>query len=168
MTVYNEPGFEITLPGIACFRFQDCPAYVAIKGSSVREMDFAWIDDSSGEFRLLELEDFVHLSKSEQMPEYLIQRFQEKAIDSLLMLSALWLATPFGVRLRESIPQAIHHRPPRIKLYFVVNLSEAHQSYIGPLKDKLSTRLKGKCEIVGARLCIWNKQTAITNGLPIR
>ena len=95
--VHDERPFRVELPSGNNFRFQDMPAYQSLSGRRLKEMDFGWWEGPPGNtLWLLEVEDFSRLSRSERLPEDLLEKLRTKATDSLLILSSAWLGTDKG------------------------------------------------------------------------
>jgi hypothetical protein len=171
MPTYQESGLQVHLPDEDSFRFEDCAAYRRLSGWSLKEMDFGWWDGDRQIFWLMELKDYSRLSPRERLPEPLFDNLLNKATDSLLMLSSVWLQTEQGATLRRCLPDTCHRLPPRLKLVFVIKL---HQlpiiADLGPLGVRLKTRLRGRVALFDLDVrdvAIADHQTAIKLGLPL-
>ncbi|WP_295431864.1 hypothetical protein [uncultured Thiodictyon sp.] len=151
MVVYEESGLSVSLPVGAHFRFADLPGYQALCGQHLKEMDFAWIDN--GELLLLEVRDYggscATLSGADFVPGQRLPipwRFQtliDKLTDSLLMLLAAWAGTGRGQALRAQLPTPARARLP-LRLVVAIELPAALTIHLGPLRDMLNQRLRGR------------------------
>lgn len=62
MATYVESGLCLDLPDGQHFRFADLPAYKALSGQHLKEMDFAWIAD--GKLVLLEVRSYAQITRN--------------------------------------------------------------------------------------------------------
>lgn len=154
MVVYSESPFEVDLPADDSFRFQDIPAYKRLKGRHLKEMDFGWWDLDRHTLWLLELKDYQGMSPQERLPSNLLAVLRGKAKDTLLMLSATWLATSTGREIARSLPQSCKRWPglrAKIKMVFVLRVTKKHRKAdLAPLRDKLKEELRGALELFDA------------------
>lgn len=151
MAVYKESGLRLELPDGEHFRFADLPAYRALCGKHLKEMDFAWIIQSR--LVLLEIRDYRDLADTLTGGDFLPKpqaespgRFQaliNKVTDSLLMLLAAWAETELGRQLRHQLPDVVKHPTP-LRLIIAMELPVSLTAYLGPLRDALNQQLCGR------------------------
>ncbi len=125
---FSESGFRVraTQPS---FRFSACAAYQRLSGMHLKEMDVAWADqDLKGRPRLVVVEhkgaEVWREGPADAEPhQRLTDACAAKAIDTLTMLSALWLPTPWGEELAVQVPKEMRTWSPQrvIKLVFVID-----------------------------------------------
>jgi hypothetical protein len=170
MTTYHESGLVITLPDSEHFRFQDCQAYKPLSGQFLKEMDFGCWQADKNTLWLIEIKEYASLMPEEQLPDHLLDNFVNKATDSLLILAALWAKTNQGLEFASCLPPQIHQFPKRLKFFFILKIDEVlFKSKIGPLKDELKNRLRGRLALFDVRhVTLVDHLTAIKCHLPFR
>ena len=103
--------------------------------------------------------------------------FVQKAKDSLLVLGSIWYSLPNKSQLEPDLSMAFRQIPSldrKLKLAFVVKRDEPKhfKAATEPLQDKLRSKIKGQCELLGIReyceVFLFDHETAITNGLPLQ
>jgi len=166
-----ESGMQVFPPQPA-FRLQDCPTYIKLKGQSLKEMDVGWWDSQTERIYLVELRgkevwdsfdsDATHASK------YLLNNFERKANDVLLMLGAMWSQTEIGTELQADLPPEVHKYPKtgNIKMIFVVDTPTGRRPLLGALQTALNERLQGRVNLFGLRRVILTDPDS-RNTLPI-
>lgn len=156
MPIYTESGLQVILPDGESFRFQDCSIYKQLKGSYLREMDFGWWDSTKNILWLLELKDYSHLQPTDKLPDRLLDILIEKATDSLLILSAVWIGSLNGQGMKSDLPTACHifpTEPKKLKIVFVMKLTNHHiKVELSPLKTRLLERLKGRTTLFDMKI----------------
>lgn len=146
-----ESGLSLDLPAGLSFRFADTAAYGAVKGQSVKEMDFAWVD--SGKLFLLEVRDYSQVTTTLALTDFVPAKGQaepfrfkalvDKITDSVLMILSAWSGTAWGQRLSAELPAAAHTRMP-LKLVVAVDLPPALTVHLQGLRDSLNDRMRGR------------------------
>lgn len=177
MPTIPESGLQITLPTGMFFRFQDIPAYQQLSGFNLKEMDFGWWNSTTNTLWLFEVKDYSLLSSRERLPQHLLDTLEQKVVDSLMILGAVWSETICGQAFRTNLPSQFHAFPqappradPRIKIAIVLKLNRPHiVSDLPALKDALNARLRGKVSLFDVRYVhLWDHNTARNlGGLPI-
>jgi hypothetical protein len=154
MPPYIESGLRLDLPTGLHFRFADTAAYNAVKGQSVKEMDFAWVD--SGKLFLLEVRSYTQVSQTLSLADFVPVKGQpepfrfsaliDKVTDSVLMMLAAWTNTAWGQQLKTELPAAAQSRMP-LKLVIAVELPPALTIHLQGLRDSLNARLRGRAAL---------------------
>jgi hypothetical protein len=101
----SESGVEVSLPP-GGFRFAEASVYRRLSGQSLKEIDFGWWDAARGCLLLLELKgrEVWNAPPKASPHQHLLEVCAQKAVDTLLMLSATWLGTAIGSALRQDLP----------------------------------------------------------------
>lgn len=146
-----ESGLCVNLPPGNHFRFADTSAYNALKGRSVKEMDFAWVD--SGNLFLLEVRDYTQVTQTLSVVDFVPVKGQsephrfsalvDKVTDSVLMMLSVWAGTGWGQQLMAELPGAAKARMP-LKVVVAVELPAALAVHLQGLRDSLNARLSGR------------------------
>lgn len=152
-----ESGLRLALPAGLSFRFADTGAYGAVKGQSVKEMDFAWVD--SGKLFLLEVRDYTQVTQTLALADFVPAKGQaepfrfkalvDKITDSVLMMLSAWSGTAWGQQFRAELPAAAQARLP-LKLVVAVELPAALTVHLQGLRDSLNDRLRGRVSLADA------------------
>lgn len=156
MAVYQKSGLRFELPDGLHFRFADIEAYRRLGSQSVREMDFAWLDN--GALVLLEVKDFTQVAEALR-PEDLVpgkgqpdpHRFRvliEKVVDSVLMMLSVWAGMDRGKALESGMPLQAR-TPLPMKLVIALDLPEGMKVHLQSLRDGLNGRLQGRTALAG-------------------
>lgn len=173
MATYTESGLKVELPEGQHFRFADLPAYRALSGQHLKEMDFAWVHD--GTLFLLEVRSYAQVTttltgadllpvKGQPAP-FRHQALIDKVTDSLLMLLAAWADTERGKAIRTSLPAPAQSKLP-IKLIIAVELPAALSVHLQGLRDSLNDRLRGRIALADVRSVVLIDYTRlVTNPL---
>ena len=137
-------------PGLH-FRFAVTAAYNAVKGQSVKEMDFAWVD--SGRLFLLEVRSYTQVSQTLSLADFVPVNGQpqpfrfsaliDKVTDSVLMMLSAWANTAWGQQLKTELPVVARSTMP-LKLVIAVELPAALTIHLQGLRDSLNARLRGR------------------------
>jgi hypothetical protein len=129
MPIYEESGLRITLPDGDSFRLQDCASYISLKGKNLSEMDFGWWDATKETLWLLDIKDYSHLSPSEKLPDYLLEKLIKKVTDTLLILSSAWLSNSLqGKEVCADLLTLCQNFPTnfkKLKIVFVLKIIDA-------------------------------------------
>lgn len=151
MAIYDESGLRFNLPDGLHFRLADLPAYKAVNGLSVKEMDFAWLD--GGRLVVLEVRNYAQVTATltgadllpgqGQAPPFRFQALIDKVTDTTLMLLAAWAGTKWGLQLRADLPTPAR-TPLPLKLIVAVDLPQALTVHLLGLRDSLNARLRGR------------------------
>lgn len=176
MTTYTESGIEVRLPDGQGFRFSECAAFQRLSGKHLKEMDFGWWDAPRSRVLLLEVKgrevwDEVWKRKDTSPTEHLVAVLERKAIDSLALLSAVWLQTHEGASISAEIPTEAHSFPGdgRLVLAFVLDTGVNDRALLSAARDRLNERLAGRLALVGTRNAIVaDVEGAARAGLPVR
>lgn len=173
MPSYQESGIIIELPDGESFRLQDNPAYQKLKGKNLAEMDFAWWDTSQQILWLLDVKDYSHLTPSERLPDYLLEKLINKVTDTLMILSSVWINSEQGQQIKINLPtscQTFPLKPHRLKIVFVLKIQNPTLKLsLSPLKTSLVSRLKGRLALFDLNhITLVDHETAIQMGLPLR
>jgi hypothetical protein len=158
MATYIESGLCLNLPDGQHFRFADLPAYQALKGQHLKEMDFAWV--SQGTLFLLEVRSYAQITEiltgadflptQGQSSPHRYQMLIDKVTDSLLMMLAAWANSSLGQSLKFSLPVEARARLP-LKLVIAVDLPANLVVHLQALKDSLNERLRGRLALADVR-----------------
>ncbi len=153
-----ESGLSLDLPAGLNFRFADSVAYNAVKGQSVKEMDFAWVD--SGKLFLLEVRDYTQVTQTLTLADFVPVKGQtepfrfsalvDKITDSVLMMLSAWAGTAWGQQLKAELPAAAQTRMP-LKLVVAVELPATLTVHLQGLRDSLNDRLRGRVALADVR-----------------
>ena len=182
VTMIAESGLLIDSQAPEWFRLQDCPGFQPLKKVGVAEMDFGFVAKEGQTRWLVELKDYSHTGRPDGLAEahsleYLIHEFVQKAKDSLLVLGSIWYSLPNKSQLEPDLPMAFRQIPSlnrKLKLAFVVKRDEPQhfKAATQPLQDKLRSKIKGQCELLGIReyceVFLFDHETAIAYGLPLQ
>lgn len=151
MPPYVESGLRLDLPAGLHFRFADTTAYNAVKGQSLKEMDFAWVD--SGKLFLLEVRSYSQVTQTLTLTDFVPVKGQpepfrfnaliDKVTDSVLMMFSAWADTAWGQQLKAELPASARARMP-LKLVVAVELPTALTIHLQGLRDSLNARLRGR------------------------
>ncbi|WP_437669558.1 hypothetical protein [Sorangium sp. So ce131] len=169
-----ESGFEVALPA-GGFRFCDIGAYRSLSGKNLKEIDFGWWDQRWHKLVLLELKgrevwDAARVGEA-QASSHLIEVCGQKAIDSLLMLSAAWAGTAACADILAALPSESRVYPGdnKVKLVFLVDVPEGKRELLTPVRDALNAKLKGKLALFGIEaVAVVTLEIAQKMGLPVR
>jgi len=176
--VFEESGFRVTAPDPS-FRFSELPAYRALSGQHLKEMDIGWWEKSpKGTNRLLLLElkgmeVWQSLPDDPKKPhEHLIRTCVEKATDTLLMLSGAWLPTTWGKELAaEAPPQLTPYAGDghaALKLVFLIDIPASHRELLLAVRDQINGQLSGRLRVFGLKhVSVFDFETAQKKGLPV-
>lgn len=154
MDIFDESGVRVDMTGKKYFRFQDISAYKQISGQCVKEMDVCWLDNN--QLILLELKDYkqslLEAKQNNIIPKQFVKfvcnNIECKLWDSLLMLSACWLPTKSGGKLRNELDSVFHQLPDQIRVVIVIDMQEIDiRRHFTPLQKELKKRLKGKLSL---------------------
>lgn len=155
MPPYIESGLRLDLPAGSHFRFADTTAYSLVKGQSVKEMDFAWVD--SGKLFLLEVRSYSQLARTLTLTDFAPVKGQpepfrfraliDKVTDSVLMMLSAWADTSWGRQLKAELPTSAQARMP-LKLVVAVELPAALTIHLQGLRDSLNAKLRGRVALV--------------------
>jgi hypothetical protein len=173
MAIYEESGLRLELPDGEHFRFADLPAYQALCGQHLKEMDFAWIIEPH--LVLLEVRDYRRLVETLAGDDFLPRRraepprrFQaliDKVTDTLLMLLAAWAGTASGQALRRQLPEAARHPKP-LHLIVAIELPATLTTHLGPLRDALNQQLRGRIALADvSRVTLLDYDRLVTHPL---
>lgn len=153
-----ESGLCVNLPADMHFRFADTSAYNAVKGLSVKEMDFAWVD--AGKLFLLEVRDYTQVTTTLTVTDFVPIKGQpepfrfgalvDKVTDSVLMMLSAWAGTAWGQQLKAELPIAAQTRMP-LKVVVAVELPSALTVHLQGLRDSLNDRLRGRLALADVR-----------------
>ena len=170
--VVSESGIEVSLPP-GCFRFAEMDAYRSLSGQGVKEIDFGWWDASGRRLVLLEVKgrEVWDAPPPASPHEHLLEVCAQKAVDTLLMLSASWLGTAIGSALRQGLPPEAQTYPGdgRVKLVFLIDVPDQKRELLIAVRDDLNARLRGKLALFGIRVVtVVTLETAEKMGLPVR
>ncbi len=182
VTSILESGLRFEPPTDDWFRLEDCAGFKSLKGVGVHELDFSWFDRDRNILWLFELKDYSETGgasdpQKQQTVDYLDREFVDKAKDCLLVLGSVWHNLPKKALLEPDLPPVFRQLPSqdrRLKLAFVVKTDEPQRfsSSAGPLQDRLRSKIKGQCELLGIRehceVFLFDHETAIKSGLPLR
>lgn len=172
MPTYEKSGLRIILPDGDSFRFQDCSGYKSLSGKNLSEMDFSWWDSTQNILWRLDVKDYSHLTPPERLPEYLLDNLAKKAIDSLLILSAVWAGSVKGQEIAAELPQSFQKfpdAPKKFKLVFVLKIQEnSIKAVLKPLKNKLLQQLEGRLALFDLKnIVLVDHELAQKMGLPL-
>jgi hypothetical protein len=158
MPTFIESGLRLDLPDETSFRFADTEAYNAVKGLSLKEMDFAWVD--AGKLFVLEVRSYARVTETlsptdfipvkGQAEPYRFSALVDKITDSLLMLLSAWAGTAWGRKLKAELPKAARARMP-VKLVVAVELPPGLIVHLQALRDSLNARLKGRVALADVK-----------------
>jgi hypothetical protein len=169
-----ESGFKITVPSATSFRLSESPAYKALSGLSLKEMDVGWWDSETKKIILVELKGFEIWKEFDKSTEtahgHLMAVLNGKATDTLLMLAATWVGTNTGNRLQASLPSEAHRYPGEgnIKLIFLIDTPLSRRALLSPMKDAVNKELAGRMRLFGVRnVILVDLETAQKMALPI-
>lgn len=125
-------------------------------------MDFGWFDRADGTLWLVELTGYEHLPPVERLPSYQVDMLVDKARDVLLMLSAIWLGTAPGAKLRAELPAACRPRPSQLKLCFVLKVDGTpdRMRELRLLRDQFRAKTKVRAGLLGASVTLTDHLTA--------
>ncbi len=164
MPEFVESGLVFTLPDGACFRFESLNTYNTLSGQGLREMDFGWWD-RNGSLSLLEVFSrgaIGRLGSADGLSSVCIS----KIVDSILMLSAMWLGTKTGNCMQNEISQSFPvFREPEPVFIYIVLVSSRDQVLSLPMMDIFNNRLYGKTRLFGiGRVSVLNAEQIIREG----
>lgn len=150
MSISVESGMRVDLTGKPHFRFQELTAYQSVSGQHVKEMDYCWLDNNV--LFMLELKSYSAevvearegQKASDQFVDYLIDKTAPKVWDSLLLLSACWLRTKKGDKLRQELDVQFHVRIERIRVVIVLEVPDWFKPQFETLKRQFRKVLLGK------------------------
>lgn len=158
MATYIESGLCLDLPDGQHFRFADLPAYMALKGLHLKEMDFAWID--GGKLFLLEVRSYTDVTETltcthfiptkDQPTPFRFQALIDKVTDSLLMLLAAWADSGRGRAIRDALPAGALATLP-LKLVIALDLPSHLTIHLQGLRDSLNAHLRGRIALADVR-----------------
>ena len=158
MATYIESGLCLDLPDGQHFRFADLPAYKALSGQHLKEMDFAWIAD--GKLVLLEVRSYAQITETLTNADFLPtkgqsspRRYQvlvDKVTDSLLMMLAAWANSAQGHAIKTSLPAGVRGKLP-LKIVIAVDLPTNLVVHLQGLRDSLNERLRGRIALADVR-----------------
>ncbi len=177
MTTYFESGLEISPPSGCCFRFCDIDEYRKLSGRNLKEIDFGWWDDCTGRLILLEIKgkevwnEVRQAGASTNSFQFLVSVLTQKVVDSVAMLSALWIGTDWGVRVRRFLPQRLHEYvgDGRLRVVFLLDTALPDKALLGVLRDRVNAKLAGKLALLGlSRVTVTDFETGARMGLPVR
>ena len=173
--VLEESGFRIEAPAPA-FRLSELDAYRALSGRNLREMDLGWLWTRQGKQQLLLLEvkgREVWNTKPDDPTrphEHLVRACVEKANDTLLMLAAVSVPTPWGQQLAAHLPAALGDcvRGSALKLVFLIDIPESNRELLGPVREKINSRLSGRISLFSLEhVSVIDFVSAQRMGLPV-
>ncbi len=174
MRVITESGFKVIVPERQSFRFCENPTYQHLSGLRIKEMDIGWWEVSRNKLILLELKGIEIWREFDRDKDtafkFLLKSIEKKATDVLLMLAAIWTETEIGKKLKESLPDEVHHYHGEgcLKLIFLLDTPGFRRPLLGPIKDAINRELAGRLRLFGVqRLTIVDFDTANKIGLPI-
>ena len=158
MATYLESGLRLDLPDGQHFRFAELPAYKALCGQNLKEMDFAWVN--VGKLFLLEVRSYAQVAETltgadfvpakGQPAPFRYQALIDKVTDSLLMMLAAWAGSARGQSIRADLPAGARKRLP-MKLIIAVDLPAKLAVHLQGLRDSLNQRLRGRIELADVR-----------------
>jgi hypothetical protein len=142
----SEGNLIISVPEDRYFRFEDSPTYDAIKANGLTEADVAWMVEGEDTLWLMELKDYGPQSPGQlsQAQQKLRTRLPKNIAHAVLMMSAVWAGTPFGIRLQQDIEQTFPDFPSEaqpIRAGAVINVEQTDIPLLGPLNDALRSAL---------------------------
>jgi hypothetical protein len=151
MPTIIESGLRVDLPEGTSFRFADTEAYKAVKGHSLKEMDFGWVDECK--LFLLEVKSYSQITDTLALTDFVPGKGQpapfrfaaliDKINDSILMLLSAWAGTAWGRKLKAELPKTAQAQIP-VKLIVAVDLPPRLRQHLPPMRDSLNARLKGR------------------------
>jgi hypothetical protein len=156
MAVYEESALRVDLPDGSHFRFADLATYRGLSGQNLKEMDYAWLESGDGSgLVLLEIRSYAQVTETLTTRDFAkgARRFEalvDKVTDSLLMLGAAWAATRTGHDLSKELPEAAR-APCPLRVILAVELPSALATHLGPLRDALNHRLRGRLQLFDVR-----------------
>ncbi len=170
----TESGFKVSWPRSSSFRFADLAPYQQLSGCCLKEMDVGWYDVAKGHLVLLELKGSgVWDAFEKDIPtahKHLVQNFEGKATDVLLILASVWAQTDFGNSLAPLLPVNARTFPgaSRLKLIFLVDTPPTRAPLLGAVKDELNRVLAGRVSMYGIRrVTLVDFERARGLGLPV-
>lgn len=154
MPAITESGFRFELPEDRYFQFEHCDTYrTELAGRSIKEMDFAWLEeDDATRLFVMEVKFFIEEGAAEFDRDKQVERLQKKIIDTILMLTGLWLGTGTGKRLLEDIQQTCPEFPSTVPdevkpvLAIGIDRHDAAMLLQGVITD-IRQNLKGVCTL---------------------
>lgn len=166
-----ESGIEVTLPP-GGFRLCEAAAYRSLAGQGLKEVDVGWWDPTRRQLVLLELKgrEIWDAPPPATPHEHLVDVCAQKAVDTLLMLSAAWIGTSIGSTLKPTLPVEAQGYPGdgRVKIVFLIDIPESKRELLLAIRNELNRRLKGKLALFGIRVVtVVNPETAQKMGLPV-
>ena len=141
---HEENGIIVNFPDMNYFQFESCPAYTAISGQKVREMDFGWYESVADTLWLVELKGFFHPVNTLHQPTDLssaqtvegkLSELYEKSLHSLCMISSNRNGTAGCFRSNFS-------NTSTLKLVHILSVMPGQETYLQPMSDKLNNLLK--------------------------
>ncbi len=172
MSVYVESGVQVTPTDLEHHRFSDLPAYKALKGQHLKEVDFCWFQPTDN--KNIKANTLVGLElkgclQSDLPVDKLFNNLIEKIRDTLSMLSAAWLGMGEGANLRPQLPASYQSLPQhgKIKLVMLVNVDESQTLALKALREKLKNKARGIEKLYGITVTLCDLATAQKMGLPV-
>ncbi len=168
-----ESGFKVTVPYRTSFRLQENKYYQRLSGIGLKEMDIGWWDNEKGKLIFLELkgiEIWQSSNEKERAHTYLVKSLKEKISDVLLIMSAIWVGTKVGEKLKEDLPEETHKFPGEGNLKFIILIDTPRslKSLLTPVKDAINRKLAGRVRLFGIKhVTLTDLDTAIKMGLPV-
>lgn len=170
MPEFEESGIRVEFPDDSWFRFSAMRAYARLSGQNLKEMDCGWWDDRNGVLWLIELkgEGVWHSEATRFMRQCaegvrtgskappnlkLTHSLLGKALDSLMILAAVWSNTETGIDFSVAMPSGTHRYPgaSNIHLLFVVDTAPKRRGLLVTLRDQVNRILQGRLALFGIR-----------------
>jgi hypothetical protein len=165
---YPESGLYVHLDADQSFRFSDTQFYKARSGRNLKEIDFGWWDAAKKTLWLMELKGEEVWDQEEQ--HHLVNVLQKKAVDSLLMLGAMWSGRSPSAELAHELPDAIAKLglDAVIRLVVVIPTPAKRKHLLSAVATKLNQMMAGQIELFGIhRVSVMDADSAVKMGLPV-
>lgn len=173
MSIYDESGMIIDLTHKAHHRFSDLPTYIQLKGQHLKEMDFCWLQTEATE-KLPANTLFCLELKGQQdntiSVDKMLSNLENKARDTLLMYSAIWLKRGEGAQMSKELPEIYsdYQKSRKIKLIMLIDESNKQAQALRALRQKLKNKLAGIESLFDITVSLINLATAEKMGLPVK
>lgn len=173
MSIYRESGIKIDLRGKPHHRFEELETYQTLKGQSIKEVDFCWLQHENhialkeNSLICLELKGY---ERDRQLPiDLLLVSLEKKIRDTLSMFTVAWLNRGQGSRLKTELPdEYCDYQDARlIKIIVLIQANNSQASALQSLRTKLKNKLRGVEQLYAITITVTNIETAIKMGLPV-
>ena len=139
-----ENGVSVSFPDNNYFQFGSCPAYLALKGQSVKEMDICWFDTKENVLWAVELKSFDNPANLKHIQSNLndknivagrIEELYKKSVHTLCMLETDRSDTQSCIATGMS-------SATKFRLVHLINVIPGQETFLSFMQDELRARLK--------------------------